>query len=51
MGGSEEQDGYKSIGESIEFIMKGLQRKENTDMKSLISEIYKIKRVVDSNLL
>jgi len=30
--------------------MKGLQRKENTDMKSLISEIYKIKKVVDMNL-
>ncbi len=46
----EDLTGYRSIGESIDFIMKGLQRKENTDMKSLISEIYKIKKVVDVNL-
>ena len=39
LGSQEELSGYRSIGDSIDFIMKGLQRKENTDMKSLISEI------------
>jgi hypothetical protein len=29
--------GYHNIGESIAFIMKGLQSKENADMKSIIS--------------
>lgn len=46
----EDAIGYRQIGDSIDFIMKGLQRKENTDMKSLISEIYKIKKVVDMSL-
>ena len=42
--------GYKNIGESIASIMKGLQSKENADMKSIISEIYKIRRIVDDNV-
>ncbi len=42
-----EVDGYKKIKESIEMITRGLQKKENTDMKSIISEIFKIKKVVN----
>ncbi len=29
------------------MITRGLQKKENTDMKSIISEIFKIKKVVN----
>ena len=34
---SENLQGYKSIGDSITMIMKGLQSKENADMKAIIS--------------
>ena len=33
----EDLGGYKSIKESIDAITKGLQKKENTDMKAIIS--------------
>jgi hypothetical protein len=43
---SKEEDGYRVIRESIELITRGLQKKENTDMKSIIAEIFKIKKIV-----
>jgi hypothetical protein len=49
-GGKEEAEGFRSIRESIELITRGLQKKENTDMKSIISEIFKIKKIVNENL-
>ena len=39
--------GYKKIKESIETITRGLKKKENTDMRSIISEIVKITEIVN----
>lgn len=42
-----EVEGYRKIKEAIEIITRGLQKKENTDMKAIIAEIFKIKKVVN----
>lgn len=42
-----ETQGYKKIKESIETITRGLKKKENTDMRSIISEIVKITEIVN----
>lgn len=42
-----ECQGYKKIKESIETITRGLKKKENTDMRSIISEIVKITEIVN----
>jgi hypothetical protein len=44
---STEVEGYRRIKEAIEIITRGLQKKENTDMKAIIAEIFKIKKVVN----
>ena len=46
----EGREGLLVIQDSINSITKGLQCKENTDMKSIINEIFKIKKVVASCL-
>ena len=38
--------GYRNIKDSIDLITRGLQRKENTDMKQIIGEIFKIRKIV-----
>ena len=38
--------GYRNIKDSIDMITRGLQRKENTDMKQIIGEIFKIRKIV-----
>lgn len=42
--------GYKKIKDSIETITNGLRRKQNTDMKLIINEIFNIKKVVEQNI-
>ena len=42
-----ECQGYRKIKESIETITRGLKKKENTDMRSIISEIVKITEIVN----
>ena len=42
--------GYRSIKESIEQITRGLQKKENTDMKAIIGEILKIRNIVNDKV-
>lgn len=37
---------YRNIKDSIDKITKGLQSKENINMKQIINEIYKIKQIV-----
>lgn len=44
-------EGYKKIKDSIETITNGLRKKENTDMKLIINEIFNIKKIVEQNTL
>lgn len=42
--------GYLSIKQSIDKITKGLQSKDNINMKQVIGEIYKIRHIVGEKI-
>lgn len=48
---TQSSDGYKHIKDAIEIITRGLIKKENNiDMKTVIAEILKIKRIVNEHV-